>query len=88
MVWCGMDDATEALPDALDGSVLLPGDPGTTRPGRSGTPSSTGVLGVIVRCASVRDVVTAVRTAREHGLEIGIRCGGHSAAGHAVPTAG
>ena len=35
-----------------------------------------------------RDVVTAVRTAREHDLEIGVRCGGHSAAGHAVPDGG
>ena len=33
---------------------------------------------LIVRCASVDDVVTAVRTAREHDLEIGVRCGGHS----------
>ncbi len=43
---------------------------------------------VIVRCSSVRDVVTAIRTATEHGLEIGIKCGGHSAAGHAVPDGG
>jgi FAD/FMN-containing dehydrogenase len=43
---------------------------------------------LIVQCASVGDIVTAVRTAREHGLEIGVRCGGHNIAGLAVPHGG
>ena len=43
---------------------------------------------VIVRAGSVQDVVTAVRVARDRDLEIGVRCGGHSAAGHAVPDGG
>src|SRR5260370_26951786 len=43
---------------------------------------------LIVRCASVRDVVTAVRAARERDLEIGVRCGGHNIAGLAVPHGG
>ncbi len=43
---------------------------------------------VIVRCASVGDVVSAVRTARECDLEIGVRCGGHNIAGLAVPHGG
>ena len=43
---------------------------------------------LIVRCASVGDVVTAVRTARECDLEIGVRCGGHNIAGLAVPHGG
>ena len=43
---------------------------------------------LIVRCASVADVVTAVRVARERGLEIGVRCGGHNIAGLAVPDGG
>jgi FAD/FMN-containing dehydrogenase len=43
---------------------------------------------LIVRCASVGDVVTAVRTARERDLEIGVRCGGHNIAGLAVPDGG
>ena len=36
----------------------------------------------------VADVVTAVRTARERDLEIGVRCGGHNVAGLAVPDDG
>jgi FAD/FMN-containing dehydrogenase len=43
---------------------------------------------LVVQCASVGDVVTAVRTAREYDLEIGVRCGGHNIAGLAVPDGG
>jgi FAD/FMN-containing dehydrogenase len=43
---------------------------------------------LIIRCASVGDVVTAVRAARERDLEIGVRCGGHNIAGLAVPDGG
>jgi FAD/FMN-containing dehydrogenase len=43
---------------------------------------------LIAQCASIRDVVTAVRAAREHELEIGVRCGGHNIAGLAVPHGG
>jgi len=42
----------------------------------------------IARCHDTADVVAAVRFAREAGLEIGVRCGGHSIAGHAVPDGG
>jgi FAD/FMN-containing dehydrogenase len=43
---------------------------------------------IIARCANPGEVVTAVRTARDLGLEIGVRCGGHSVAGLAVPEGG
>ncbi|MFL5859643.1 MAG: FAD-binding oxidoreductase [Solirubrobacteraceae bacterium] len=43
---------------------------------------------VIVRCASIGDAVTAIRTARERDLEIGVRCGRHNVAGLAVPRGG
>jgi FAD/FMN-containing dehydrogenase len=43
---------------------------------------------VIARCQSVSDVVAAVRAARDLGLEIGVRCGGHSVLGLAVPEGG
>ncbi len=76
------------LSGRLDGSVVLPGDPGYDRARTVWNAIVDRRPRVIVRCASVRDVVTAVRTAREHRLEIGIRCGGHSAAGHAVPDGG
>jgi hypothetical protein len=43
---------------------------------------------LIVQCASLGDVVSAVRLARERDLEIGVRCGGHNIAGLAVPHGG
>ena len=43
---------------------------------------------LIARCHQTADVVTAVALARRDGLEIGVRCGGHSVAGHAVPEGG
>ena len=42
----------------------------------------------IARCADADDVVAAVRAARELGLEVGIRCGGHSVLGLSVPDGG
>jgi FAD/FMN-containing dehydrogenase len=43
---------------------------------------------IIARCASAADVAAAVRAARDLGLEIGVRCGGHSVLGLAVPDDG
>ncbi len=43
---------------------------------------------MIVRCRSVDDVAAALGCAREEGLDVGIRCGGHSIVGHAVPDDG
>src|SRR5215210_2701956 len=84
-----MDAATRTeLSDSLDGTLLLPGDPAYDETRTIWNAIVDRRPLVIIRCASVRDVVTAVRTAREHDLEIGIRCGGHSAAGHAVPDGG
>jgi FAD/FMN-containing dehydrogenase len=89
MVWCGMDAVTRTrLSDFLDGSVITPGDPEYDETRTVWNAIVDRSPRAIVRCASVPDVVTAVRTAREHDLEIGIRCGGHSAVGHAVPDGG
>ena len=43
---------------------------------------------LVVRCRTARDVVAALSLARAEGLEIGVRCGGHGIAGHAVPDGG
>ncbi|MDF2574621.1 MAG: linked oxidase domain protein [Agromyces sp.] len=42
----------------------------------------------IAQCADAVDVVAAVRFAREHDLDVGVRCGGHGIVGHAVPDDG
>jgi FAD/FMN-containing dehydrogenase len=43
---------------------------------------------VIARCLDAADVATAVRFGRSEGLEIGVRCGGHSVLGLGVPDGG
>ena len=72
----------------FDGEVLTPGSRGydSARSVWNGMIDHRPKL--IVRCASVGDVVAAVRTARECDLEIGVRCGGHNIAGLAVPHGG
>jgi FAD/FMN-containing dehydrogenase len=65
-------------------------------PGTSGYDSARSVWNamvdhrpkLILQCACVADVVTAVRTAREGDLEVGVRCGGHNVTGFAVPHGG
>src|SRR5215472_3782436 len=79
---------TTIRPPHFDGQVLTPGTPGYD----SARSVWNGMIDhrpkVIVRCASVGDVITAVRTARECDLEIGVRSGGHNIAGLAVPDGG
>ena len=85
---------TEQFPTSVvrdsrfDGRVLTPATPGydSARAIWNGMIDHRPAL--IVQCASVNDVVVAVRTARERNLEIGVRCGGHNIAGLAVPHGG
>jgi FAD/FMN-containing dehydrogenase len=79
---------TIATLNVLDGELLLPGDDGYDDARTVWNAIVDRRPRMIVRCASVDDVVTAVRSARELGLEIGIRCGGHSVLGLAVPDGG
>jgi FAD/FMN-containing dehydrogenase len=43
---------------------------------------------LVARCREVADVVAAIALARREGLEVGVRCGGHSVVGLAVPDGG
>lgn len=72
----------------LDGQLLLPGEAGYDEARAVWNAMVDRRPRMIVRCASAGDVVTAVRTARELGLEIGVRCGGHSVLGLGVPDDG
>ena len=44
--------------------------------------------GLIVRCADAADVIAAVRFARDHGLLVSVRGGGHGIAGNAICDGG
>jgi FAD/FMN-containing dehydrogenase len=43
---------------------------------------------LVARCSGVADVIAALTVAREQGLPVAVRGGGHSVAGHAVCEAG
>ena len=65
----------------MRGDVLKPGDPGYgDKPIFNAMHQRHPAL--IVRCAGTADVVDAVRFARQHGLLVAVRGGGHSVAGH------
>jgi FAD/FMN-containing dehydrogenase len=72
----------------LDGEVLLPGEMGYDRARAVWNAMVDRRPQMIIRCASTRDVALAVLTARDLDLEIGVRCGGHSVLGLAVPDGG
>jgi FAD/FMN-containing dehydrogenase len=74
--------------DHLDGEMLVPGDAGYDEARTVWNAMVDHRPRMIVRCASVADVVAAVRLAREQDLEIGIRCGGHNIVGLSVPDDG
>ncbi|GLH98107.1 FAD-binding oxidoreductase [Phytohabitans aurantiacus] len=72
----------------FDGQVLTPGDAGYDTARTVWNAMVDRRPRMIIRAATVADVVAAVRLAREQGLEIGVRCGGHNVAGFAVPDGG
>ena len=89
-----MTAVIEDVPGAASGrprpamSLLRQGDPGYDRARTVWNAMVDRCPRVIARCASAGDVVAAVRIARELDLEIGVRCGGHSVLGLAVPEDG
>ncbi len=68
--------------------VLRPGEPGYDEARRVWNAMVDRRPALVARCRGTADVVAAVAFPRRDGLEIGIRCGGHSVAGHAVPEGG
>jgi FAD/FMN-containing dehydrogenase len=68
--------------------VLRPGDAGYDSARRVWNAMVDRRPALVVRCRTAADVATAIRLARAGGLEMGVRCGGHSIMGHAVPDGG
>ena len=77
-------DAIQNLQDQLKGELIMPGD-STYDDARA---VWNGMIdrrpAMIVRCAGVDDVVAGVGYARDHGLPLAVRGGGHNVAGNAV----
>jgi FAD/FMN-containing dehydrogenase len=82
------DEAIGALRGNLRGTLIGPGDPAyaEARTVMNGLIDRKPAL--IVRCSGVADVIAAVTFARENGLLLSVRGGGHNVAGNAVNDGG
>lgn len=74
------------LRERISGEVVLPGDP--TYPALKDTFVHQGQPAAVVRCATPGDVQEALRCAREVGLPVAVRSGGHSNAGLSTNNGG
>ena len=76
------------LAEQVSGAVLEPGDAGydEARAVHNGLIDRKPAL--IVRCRTTNDVVAALAFARDNGLEVSVRGGGHNVAGRAVTEGG
>jgi FAD/FMN-containing dehydrogenase len=75
-------------PAGFEGELLRPGDVAYDDARRVWNGAIDRRPAVIARCTSARDVVTALRFARERELEVAVRGGGHGVAGYAVCDGG
>ncbi|HVM14332.1 MAG TPA: FAD-binding oxidoreductase [Egibacteraceae bacterium] len=81
-------DQLDALDARLDGALVRPGDEGWGAAVLiwNGMVATTPAL--VVQPASVRDVAATVAFARDHGLLLGVKGGGHNIAGTAIAEQG
>lgn len=85
----GVNEASiEELRGGLRGQLLRPGGPGYDEARLIYNAMIDRRPGLIMRCAGVADVISAVDFARSHGLPVAVRGGGHNVAGTAVCDGG
>lgn len=80
----GSAAALSSLRTRLRGPVLLPADPGYDQARSIWNAMIDRRPAAIVRCLGVADVVACIQVAREHGITLTIKGGGHNIAGLAV----
>src|SRR5690349_15581182 len=78
----------EALRASLRGQLAMPGDPGYDVARTIWNAMIDRKPAAIVRAAGVGDVIHTVNFARENGLLLAVRGGGHNIAGNAVCEGG
>ncbi len=78
----------EELQGGLRGKVLLPGEPAYDEARRIWNAMIDKRPAMIVRCAGAADVRASVNFARDHGLRLAVRGGGHNIAGSALVNDG
>ena len=81
-------DAIEAFRQTLRGNVCLAEEPGYDEARTIWNAMIDRRPGAVVRCKGAADIIRAVRFAREYGLLVAVRGGGHNIAGNAVCDGG
>jgi len=81
-------DHVNRLRELVDDEVLTPGDDGYDDARRVWNAIFDRRPALLVRPTGAESVATAIRFGREHDLEIAVRGGGHSAAGHSTSDGG
>ncbi|HYK82266.1 MAG TPA: FAD-binding oxidoreductase [Gemmatimonadales bacterium] len=80
--------SAERLRTRLRGPVVVPGDPGYEEARTVWNAMIDRRPGLVARCRGVADVVECVNFARDHGLPLSVKGGGHNIAGLAVCDGG
>jgi hypothetical protein len=83
-----IDTAVRALRPRLGDRLLEPGDGGFEGARRVWNTAVTRLPALIARCRDTAEVGAAVRAAREAGLPLSVRAGGHDWAGRALRDGG
>jgi len=83
-----LTDLTNSLAGSITGKVLTPDSPGYEEARRVRNGLIDRRPAVIVQCAGTADVVVSVNLAREYGLVVSIRGGGHGVSGMATNDGG
>jgi hypothetical protein len=78
----------DALAASIDGRVILPNDSDYDDARRVFLGDVDRRPGAIVRVAGAADVGRVIAFAREHDVELAVRCGGHSNAGQSTTDGG
>jgi len=82
------DEAVEQFQAGLRGPLLRPGNEGYEAARKLWNGMFDRKPALIARCSGAADVITAVNFARDHGLHVAVRGGGHSIPGHSVCDGG
>ncbi len=76
------------LRDAFRGRIVLPGDGSYDAARRPWSDLHDGRPSLVARPVDAGDVAAAIRLAADRGLELAVRSGGHSLAGHSTTEGG
>jgi FAD/FMN-containing dehydrogenase len=88
----GVDAPSEASVQQLrrdfHGQVLAPGDAGYDEARKAWNAMVDHRPVLVAQCLDADDVANAIAFGRRHGLDLGVKCGGHSVLGQSIPDGG